>query len=190
LKLKLLPIEPKKRRRFAIIAATIAVVLAITAIVLWFWLDFGEIPEDDDVPEQITVTVAWNPGSIADDMVRVMDFGDTVLVLQNVVGTHGARGLNAVYAAEHDGTNLLSTSLTAFREVHEMGFAETSLDDWTWWLVAYSPEYDDYYGLFVPSSVPQERLHGLERLIGAAVATDEFAAFLGEKGLILANIFS
>jgi len=92
-------------------------------------------------------------------------------------------GLNAVFNQERDGTNLLSTSLSAFTEVGEMGFAESPPNDWTAWLVAYSPEYDDYYGLFVPADVPEERLRGLDNLISQAVLSDGFTAFLEKHGL-------
>jgi tripartite-type tricarboxylate transporter receptor subunit TctC len=170
----------KKKRLILIVIA--AVLLTAAAVVYFFWADF--FGKSIDIPENIVITVAWNPGSIADDMVRVMHFGDTQLVLQNIVGTHGAQALNAVYAAPHDGINLLSTSLSAFYEVYEMGFVEGSPDDWTWWIVAYSPEHEDYYGLFVPAGVPESRLNGLEKLIEAATSTDEFVTFLGFMGLM------
>ena len=170
--------KEKRRLIITIIAIILAGVLLTTAAIVWY---YWQSPAD--IPEQITVTVAWNPGSIADDVVRVMYFGETQLVLQNIPGTHGAMGLNAVFNQEHDGTSLLSTSLSAFHEVNEMGFAESTPEDWTWWIVAYSPEYDDYYGLFVPASVPKNRLRGLDSLISEAVLSDEFTAFLEKSGL-------
>jgi tripartite-type tricarboxylate transporter receptor subunit TctC len=181
--MKILSIKQKARRRKIIIISVATVVfVVITMIALYFFVGFyGNLTID--IPEQITITVAWNPGSIADDMARATDFGDTQLVLQNIVGTHGANGLNAVYNAEHDGTTLLATGLTAFTEAERMGFAESVSDDWTWWLVAFSPESGEYYGLFVPSGVPQNRLNGLEQLITSAVETEMFIDFLDKWGL-------
>jgi len=177
--------KKRKSRKIIIIITALIITLAIAVeIQVGFFRRIGFDPvEPADIPGQITVTIAWNPGSIADDMIRVMDFGETQLVLQNIPGTHGAKGLNAVFGQEHDGTNLLSTSLSAFIEVGEMGFAESRTSEWTEWIVAYSSEYDDYYGLFVPANVPEDRLRGLDSIIGAAVLSDGFIDFLKKNGL-------
>lgn len=168
----------KKKR---IIAIIIAVVLMTTAGVVYILRDDffgGFFKVSADVPEQITIIVPWNPGSIADDMVRAMNFGETQIVLQNITGAYGANGLNAVYNAPHDGTTLLVTGLTEFMEAERMGFAESSSDDWVRWLVIFSPENENFYGFFVPAGVPQSRLNGLEQLITAAVGTETFVIFL------------
>jgi tripartite-type tricarboxylate transporter receptor subunit TctC len=44
--------------------------------------------------------------------------------------------------------------------------------------------FGEYFGLFVPAEVPQNRLNGLERLIQAAASSDAFAAFVRDGGLI------
>ncbi|MCL2638015.1 MAG: tripartite tricarboxylate transporter substrate-binding protein [Oscillospiraceae bacterium] len=124
----------KKKTKTMIITA---VVLISTAAV-YFVFNFEKY--FNNIPEQITITVAWNPGSTANDIVRVMSGNiKTQTVLQNIPGANGANGLNAVFNAEHDGTNLLSTSLSAFVTSEAMGFAQSSPSDWTAWLVAFSP---------------------------------------------------
>jgi tripartite-type tricarboxylate transporter receptor subunit TctC len=166
------------------IVITVAAVLITAAVVLMFWWERNA----SVIPEQIVITVAWNPGSVSDDIARVMagniNSEITQAVLQNITGANGANALNAVYNAPHDGTHLLSTSLSAFFESERMGFAESSRDDWTWWIVAYSPAYDDYYGLFVPAATPQPLLRGLENLITDASSSDTFAEFLEQNGLV------
>jgi tripartite-type tricarboxylate transporter receptor subunit TctC len=114
-----------------------------------------------DIPAQVTVTVAWNPYSIADDMIRAMAGNmNTQVTLQNITGANGANGANAVWNTERDGTNLLSTSLSAFVTSEAMGFAESSHRDWVVWLCAFSPAV-----VVVAADSPY---HTIEDLIAAA----------------------
>jgi len=93
-----------------------------------------------DPPNQLTVTVAWNPGSIIDSMIHTMALDmDSQLTLQYIPGENGARGKNAVFQAAHDGANILATNMSAFVATEAMGFAESSPRDWTVWLCAFSP---------------------------------------------------
>jgi len=173
--------------------------------------------------EPITITVAWNPGSITDDIVGVMAKNmDLQVKKQNITGANGANGLNAVFAAKHTGKHLLSTSLSAFMAAEAMGFAESSSKDWTGWLTAFSPfvtvvsedktetrmlladavvkirageklsiietlESGEYYGLFVPNTVPQNRLDSLDEIIKTAVDSQEFSEFAKNSGLLVIN---
>ncbi|MCL2698045.1 MAG: hypothetical protein FWE74_08185 [Oscillospiraceae bacterium] len=232
-----------------ILIIIITAVLITAAAVLFFLRE--RLFSNVDIPSQITITVAWNPGSVADDIARVVSGDmDTQVILQNITGANGANGLNAVFNAPHDGTNLLSTSLSAFLSAEPMGFADSKPDDWTWWLVAFSPavivvaadspyesinelgnlvqadtssgsspavnavlrgeadfaellrvevihllnsgelrvletlDFGEHYGLFVPAGVPADRLSGLENLIESAVASEAFAVFLNDNGLL------
>ena len=94
-----------------------------------------------DPPTQLTVTVAWNPGSIIDNMIHTMAVDmDSQLTLQYIPGENGARGKNAVFQAAHDGANILATNMSAFVATEAMGFAESSpRRDWEVWLCAFSP---------------------------------------------------
>jgi tripartite-type tricarboxylate transporter receptor subunit TctC len=142
------------KKKCLIIIITAVLITAAVAFIIFRDSFFN------DAPEQVTIIIAWNPGSISDDLVRVMASDtDTQINLQNITGANGANGLNAVYNAEHNGRTLLSTSLSAFITAEEMGFAETSPDDWTGWLVAFSP-----FTTVVAADSPYMRadeLHGL-----------------------------
>jgi len=122
----------RNRRNIAI--AIIVLAIALTLIIISYGNPFRS------TPDEVTITVAWNPGSTADDMVRAMlDVADTEIILQNITGAYGADGSNAVFRDTHEGTRLLSTSLTAFVTSQAMGFAESSHKDWEAWLCAFSP---------------------------------------------------
>jgi tripartite-type tricarboxylate transporter receptor subunit TctC len=142
----------KKKRIIIIITAVL-----ITAAVL---IIFRDRFFSNNVPEQVTIVVAWNPGSISDSLVRVIaSETDTQINLQNITGANGANGLNAVYNNEHNGRTLLSTSLSAFMTAGETGFAESSPDDWAGWLLAFSP-----FLTVVAADAPYmnaDELHGL-----------------------------
>jgi len=128
----------KSKKEKATILIIITAVLLSAAVSVYFVFDLRKLFAD--IPEQITITVAWNPGSMADDIARVLAGNiDTQTAMQNIPGAHGANGLNAVFSTGADGANLLSTSLSAFVTSEAMGFAESSPDDWTAWLVAFSP---------------------------------------------------
>ncbi|MCL2198522.1 MAG: tripartite tricarboxylate transporter substrate-binding protein [Defluviitaleaceae bacterium] len=121
----------RKRLTLVLIIAAVAVVSAV----LFFILRDGR-----DVPSHLIATVAWNPHSTADDMIRALAPGmEAQLTIQNIPGANGARGLNAVYAAARDGENILSTSLSAFVTAEAMGFAESPRQNWTGWLCAFAP---------------------------------------------------
>jgi len=177
-------------KKHIIIITIICTALAAVMIATVFLWDCGGNRKTPDYTMQLTITVAWNPHSIADDMVRAMDFSSThtQITLLNHAGAHGSRGHNAVYAnsrnaALDDEIHLLSTSLSAFHAAYEMGFADSSHtpEDWTCWLLAYSPEFDDYYGLFMPTSY--SRRDDVESFILSAIEKQTFALFLEEKGL-------
>jgi tripartite-type tricarboxylate transporter receptor subunit TctC len=126
-----------KNSRAKIVLFTAAAVLAalVTAAVYIFW-DMNKA----DVPEQLAITVAWNPHSTADTMVRTLaGVMEPQIMIQNVTGANGARGANAVFHADRDGTNILSTSLSAFVTAEAMGFGESSYRDWAVWLCAFAP---------------------------------------------------
>jgi len=121
-------------RRKRLVLVLIIAAVAVASAVLFFVLRSRR-----DVPSHLTVTVAWNLHSTADDLVRALAPGiDTQLTIQNIPGANGARGLNAVYAA-HDGEHLLSTSLSAFVTAEAMGFGESPRQNWTGWLCAFAP---------------------------------------------------
>ena len=127
-----------KKRRIWLVVLIVLVLLAVAAV--WFFCDTVTDTLMIDTPSQITVTVAWNPHSTADDMIRAMAGGmDTQLTLQNIPGANGANGANSVWGAEHDGESLLSTSLSALVTSEAMGFADSSFRDWAVWLSAFSP---------------------------------------------------
>jgi tripartite-type tricarboxylate transporter receptor subunit TctC len=94
----------------------------------------------EDVPERMTVTAAWNPGSVADEVVRALAGGmDAQVTLQNITGANGANGADAVFGAPRDGESVLSTGLSAFVTSEAMGFAARSHREWESWLCAFSP---------------------------------------------------
>jgi len=120
----------KNKKGILIMAAVVVVSAALFLILL----------NRDDIPSHITATVAWNPHSTADDMMRALAPGmETQLTIQHIAGANGARGLNAVYEAARDGENILSTSLSAFVTAEAMGFAESPRQNWTGWLCAFAP---------------------------------------------------
>ena len=128
----------KKKNKKAKALIIIAAVLLSAAVAAYFVFDLKMFFAD--IPKQLTITVAWNPGSMADDITRVMAGNtDTQTAMQNIPGAHGANGLNTVFNTGTNGANLLSTSLSAFVTSEAMGFAESSPSDWTAWLVAFSP---------------------------------------------------
>jgi len=126
----------KRRRKYRLILLIIVIVLVIAAST-FFLIRSGIF---NSQPEQISITVAWNPGSTADDIVREMSRAtDTQISIQNITGANGANGANAVFSSERSGTSLLSTSLSALVTSEAMGFAESSQNDWASWLCAFSP---------------------------------------------------
>lgn len=162
--MKILSIEQKKRRRnLPLTAAVVLAAVVVTIIVAVFvWRGVDRI----GTPEQITIIVAWNPGSIADDIVKTMEFGETQIVLQNVPGANGADGLNDVYRSPHNGEYLLSTSHSAFESAWEMGFAESDKDEWVQMMVAFSPTV-----IVVKSDSPYNEVSELSDLIKADVSS-------------------
>jgi tripartite-type tricarboxylate transporter receptor subunit TctC len=164
------------KKRIILIIITAVLITAAAVFIIFRDSFFG------NAPEQVTITVAWNPGSISDDLVRVIASGtDTQINLQNITGANGANGLNAVYNAERDGRTLLSTSLSAFMAAEEMGFAESSPGDWTGWLLAFSP-----FMTVVAADSPYmnaDELHGLMQAdisLGSGPAVN--AVLSGEAG--------
>jgi len=126
----------KRRRRNRLILIIISAVLVVATAV--FFIFRSEVFKS--TPDYISVTVAWNPGSITDDMVRAMSAAtDTRITLQNITGENGATGANTVFQSERNGTSLLSTSLSALVTSEAMGFTENSFNDWTAWLCVFSP---------------------------------------------------
>jgi len=126
----------KRRRRNRLIIIIAAIIITATAATLI--LLRNEIFRS--IPGQITFTVAWNPGSIADDIVRVFaDEMDTHVSLINSPGANGTDGANAVFGFERNGENMLSTSLSALVTAESTGFTENSHKDWAAWLCAFSP---------------------------------------------------
>jgi len=126
----------KRRRRNRLILIITSIVLVIAAAA--FFIFRSDI--FDSAPDQISVTVAWNPGSIADDIVREMARAtDTQITIQNITGANGANGANAIFQSERNGASLLSTSLSALVTAEAMGFTDNSYTDWAAWLCAFSP---------------------------------------------------
>ncbi|MCL2227414.1 MAG: tripartite tricarboxylate transporter substrate-binding protein [Oscillospiraceae bacterium] len=119
-------------RKRLILILMIAVVVVVAAFIVFCNM------RDATTPSHLAVTVAWNPHSTADDMVRALAAG-MELTVQNIPGANGARGLNAVYEAARDGENILSTSLSAFVTAEAMGFGESPRQNWTGWLCAFAP---------------------------------------------------
>jgi tripartite-type tricarboxylate transporter receptor subunit TctC len=120
-----------KKRKIIIAATAAALALAVVLFLL--------CRSRADLPDSLTVTVAWNPHSTACDMARALSAGAEIdLYVENIAGAHGSNGLNAVFAAPV-GENLLSTSLSAFVTAEPMGFGESSRHEWTGWLMAFSP---------------------------------------------------
>jgi tripartite-type tricarboxylate transporter receptor subunit TctC len=132
-----------KKRNKIILAVVIAVIItAAVLIALKLTRDFEEITVE--IPERLVITVAWNPGSVSDDAARVIapiiSEAGVPVTIRNVVGSHGARGLNAVFAENRGAdTHLLSTSLSAFSEAFEMGFADSEAQQWDFLVIARSP---------------------------------------------------
>jgi len=127
-------LKRRKRNRLILIIAA-SVLICATALFFIFRSSVFE-----SAPDNISVTVAWNPGSITDDMVRVMSAAvDTQITLQNITGANGANGANAVFQSERNGTYLLSTSLSALVTAEATGFSENSHNEWDAWLCAFSP---------------------------------------------------
>ena len=90
--------------------------------------------------DSISVTVAWNPGSISDDLTRALiNSTDTRVSQINMPGANGATGANFVFNSAQGVDNLLSTHLSALVTSRAMGFSEFLCSDWTAWLCAFSP---------------------------------------------------
>ena len=129
------PAISKRRQQNRLIIAIAAVVVVAIAVfvIIYSGIFIG-------APRQISVTIAWNPGSTADDIVRTISRAtDTQVSLLNITGANGASGANAVFNSVHDGTSVLSTNLSAFVTSEAMGFADSSPSDWAAWLCAFSP---------------------------------------------------
>ena len=120
------------KNRLIIICACIAVVIAVSVLLFTNPIK--------SVPDNITITVAWNPGSTIDDIVRVLIREmDVPVTLHNVTGANGANGANTVYRSMSNGENILATNLSAFVTSEAMGFADNSHRDWESWLLAFVP---------------------------------------------------
>jgi tripartite-type tricarboxylate transporter receptor subunit TctC len=140
----------KNKKWILLITAAVLVTAAAAAVYLRDTL-FA------DTPRQLNVTVAWNPHSLADDMVRAMAPGMEVpITLLNMPGALGSAGANAVYRAAHDGSSVLSTSLSAFVTGEALGFAEQSHTEWEMWLCAFSPAW-----VVVPDGSPYADMYDL-----------------------------
>jgi len=127
--------KPGRKKR--LIMSIITVVIIIFVIVMFLLLNVNPFR---NILDEFTVIIAWNPGSIADDIVGVIIREmDADVSLHNITGAHGANGANAVYRSQRSDTNILSTNLSAFVTSQAMGFAESSPRDWEVWLLAYSP---------------------------------------------------
>jgi len=130
-------VSEKRQSNRLVILITVIVLIAVTSTMFFIR---GDVFDRSSTPDHITVTVAWNPGSIADDMVRAMSAAtDTQISLLNITGANGATGANAVFQSERDGTELLSTSLSTLVTAEATGFSEHSQKDWEAWLCAFSP---------------------------------------------------
>jgi len=123
----------KKNRLWAVLLAVFAALASVTAaVIVFFW-------QGEDMPEQLAVTVAFNPHSISCDMLTALISGiDIPVAVSHIPGAAGAAGANAVYTAPR-GENLLATSLSAFILAEPMGFGLSGQDDWVGWLTAFAP---------------------------------------------------
>jgi len=121
-------------KKYVIIS--IAIIAIGVAAIFFMWSLSRKNLDITGIPGNLTVIVAWNPHSTADDMVRSLPL-DAVLI--NMPGANGANGKNTVYSAPRDGENILATNLSAFVTAEEMGFSESSHRDWTGWLCAFAP---------------------------------------------------
>ena len=169
------------RDRRNIIIASALIIIAVTLIIVRYAVFTS------NTPDQITITVAWNPGSIADDMVRAMiPSMDSQVTLQNITGANGADGANEVFRSERNGTHLLSTSLSAFVTSEAMGFSEASHNEWTAWLCAFAPVI-----VVTAGNSPYNDMDGLLTDIrhnpGRVRCADDGA---GTAGFIAAELFS
>jgi len=127
----------KLKRKKRLLMIIITIVILIPVIVVLLIINTNPFQRS---PDELTITIAWNPGSTADDVVRAMSREiSTNISLHNVVGANGANGANAVYRSLRNGSNVLSTNLSAFVTSEAMGFAESSPRDWEVWLLAFSP---------------------------------------------------
>jgi len=122
------------RNRLIIIFAAILLVFVTATLLIIYTNPFRSTPRN------LTITIAWNPRSTADDVARVMarELNSSVH-LKNVTGANGANGANEVFRSAHNGGNILSTNLSAFVTSEAMGFAESSQRDWDAWLCAFAP---------------------------------------------------
>jgi len=124
------------RNRLIIIFGSIIFILFIAVMFVIHTNPFRSVPED------LTITVAWSPGSTVDEMVRVLAREmDSHFTLSNISGANGANGANAVFRSPHNGGNILATTLSSFVTSEAMGFADSSHRDWETWLCAFSPAF-------------------------------------------------
>jgi len=123
----------RQQNRLIIVIAALVVVAAVVFLLICSGVFIT-------APKQISVTIAWNPGSTADDIVRTISRATSTQVsLLNITGANGANGANAVFSSERDSKTLLSTHLSAFVTSEAMGFADSSPSDWAAWICAFSP---------------------------------------------------
>jgi len=145
-------IKPGKRKKklVIILSAIISVPLLIVLLIIY-------TNPFRSSPKNLTITIAWNQGSITDDIARVFAREmDTSVILHNLTGANGATGANDVFRSPHNGGKILSTSLSAFVTSEAMGFAESSPNDWEVWLCAFAPAV-----LVVPSESPYHTFNAL-----------------------------
>lgn len=122
----------KKRMVMVMITAAISLMAFLAMVIL--------LRNQDNLPQNINIIVAWNPYSITDEMASNLSLNmDTNVSLEHLLGANGARGKNEVFATGHNGENVLATSLSAFLTAEAMGFGETSHYDWAAWLCIFSP---------------------------------------------------
>ena len=144
----------RRKNRLILIISTTAIVVAAA---VFFIFRSGVF---ESAPDHITFTVAWNPGSTADDIVReISRTTEAQVTIQNITGANGANGANTAFQSGRNGDMLLSTSLSALVTAEAMGFSENSHNDWTAWLCAFSPAV-----VVVASDSPY---HSMDDLIAA-----------------------
>ena len=122
-----------KRPKFpGLFIILLLVILLVAGAVIWVVFFTSGPPVDVD---NMTVTVPWNPGSMPDLTIRAL----TDSKVDNISGSNGAAGINAVYASPHDGLSVLGTNLSSTILSNLTGFTETDVEDWEFWFVAFSP---------------------------------------------------
>lgn len=87
----------------------------------------------DQTPGNTDIIVPWNPGGMADMVIRAATAGQGFSV-RNLPGANGADGLNEAYSG-----TLLGTNISALVTSDYMGFTTHGHANWDIRLVAYAP---------------------------------------------------